>query len=119
MKYFSCENFTTLDPEIIDDFYACLKEAIEEIELCCHRLDTQHNQGDIDDLFRSMHSIKGNCRMVFLDPFVDLSHKLEEIVSDIRDEKYQYQPILEKRLYQAGVRLGNLLNEIFGSEQNN
>jgi hypothetical protein len=35
------------------------------------------------------------------------------------DYVYQYQPILEKRLYQAGVRLGNLLNEIFGSEQNN
>ena len=29
------------------------------------------------------------------------------------DYIYQYQPVLEKRLYQAGVRLGNLLNEIF------
>ena len=35
------------------------------------------------------------------------------------DYVYQYQPILEKRLYQAGVRLGNLLNEIFGDEQTN
>ena len=26
------------------------------------------------------------------------------------DYVYQYQPVLEKRLYQAGVRLGNLLN---------
>jgi len=30
------------------------------------------------------------------------------------DYVYKYQPILEKRLYQAGKRLGNLLNEIFG-----
>ena len=29
------------------------------------------------------------------------------------DYIYKYQPVLEKRLYQAGVRLGNLLNEIF------
>ena len=35
------------------------------------------------------------------------------------DYVYQYQPVLEKRLYQAGVRLGNLLNEIFGDEQTN
>jgi len=30
------------------------------------------------------------------------------------DYVYKYQPVLEKRLYQAGKRLGNLLNEIFG-----
>ena len=30
------------------------------------------------------------------------------------DYVYKYQPVLEKRLYYAGVRLGNLLNEIFG-----
>ena len=35
------------------------------------------------------------------------------------DYVYQYQPILEKRLYEAGKRLGNLLNEIFGDEQTN
>ena len=29
------------------------------------------------------------------------------------DYVYKYQPVLEKRLYQAGVRLGNLLNELF------
>jgi len=29
------------------------------------------------------------------------------------DYVYKYQPVLEKRLYQAGKRLGNLLNEIF------
>ena len=29
------------------------------------------------------------------------------------DYVYKYQPVLEKRLYYAGVRLGNLLNEIF------
>jgi hypothetical protein len=30
------------------------------------------------------------------------------------DYVYKYQPVLEKRLYQAGVRLGNLINDIFG-----
>ena len=30
------------------------------------------------------------------------------------DYVYKYHPLIEQRLYQAGVRLGNLLNEIFG-----
>jgi hypothetical protein len=30
------------------------------------------------------------------------------------DYIYKYQPVLEKRLYQAGKRLGNLINKIFG-----
>jgi len=30
------------------------------------------------------------------------------------DYVYKYHPLVEQRLYQAGVRLGNLLNEIFG-----
>ena len=30
------------------------------------------------------------------------------------DYVYKYHPLVEKRLYEAGIRLGNLLNEIFG-----
>ena len=32
------------------------------------------------------------------------------------DYIYKYQPVLEQRLYQAGKRLGNLLNEIFSTK---
>jgi len=35
------------------------------------------------------------------------------------DYVYKYNPILEKRLYFAGVRLGNLINQIFEDEQAN
>jgi len=31
------------------------------------------------------------------------------------DYVYKYQPVLEKRLYYAGVRLGNLIQDIFGN----
>ncbi|MCX4029594.1 HD domain-containing protein [Endozoicomonas sp. SM1973] len=93
MSSFTCDSFTSLDQEVIDDFYTCFRETIEEIEACCGRLDTDNDSSDVHDLFRSMHSLKGNCRMVFLDPLVDATHKLEEIVSDIRDELYPYEPL--------------------------
>jgi len=34
------------------------------------------------------------------------------------DYVYKYQPVLEKRLYYAGVRLGNLIQDIFGNYNN-
>ncbi|WP_163833746.1 HD domain-containing phosphohydrolase [Spartinivicinus ruber] len=93
MSSFTCDSFTSLDQEVIDDFYTCFHETLEEIEACCGRLDSDNDPSDIHDLFRSMHSLKGNCRMVFLDPLVDACHKLEEIVSDIRDDLYPYEPL--------------------------
>lgn len=33
------------------------------------------------------------------------------------DYIYKYQPVLEQRLYQAGKRLGNLLNDIFSTKE--
>ncbi len=34
------------------------------------------------------------------------------------DYVYKYQPVLEKRLYYAGIRLGNLIQDIFGNYNN-
>jgi len=109
MASFQCENFTTLDKEVIGDFFSCFHEAVEEIEDCCHRLEVDQDPDDIHDLFRSMHSLKGNCRMVFLDPLVEVCHKLEEIVSDIRDEKYSYNPIFGEFMLAEVSRIESLI----------
>jgi two-component system response regulator RpfG len=90
MKIITCPEFTNLDREIIFDFVSCLKENIEEIELCIHKLDSDEDPGLMNELFRSMHSLKGNCRMVMLLPFVYTTHELEEIVSEMRDGVRHY-----------------------------
>lgn len=43
----------------------------------------------------------------------DIYENTPEGISLSYDYIYKYQPILEKRLYQGGVRLGNLINKIF------
>jgi len=90
---FRCDTFTNLDSEVISDFNDCFREAAEEIEECCNKLDREYDAEVVHTLFRSMHSLKGNCRMVFLDPMVNVCHMLEEIVSDIRADKYSYDPV--------------------------
>jgi two-component system response regulator RpfG len=92
MEHFKCEVFTKLGDEVLDDFFDCLVEFIEEIEMSCIKLEMSHDKEELNHLFRSMHSVKGNCRMVFLEPLVDICHQMEEVVSDIRDEKIEYKP---------------------------
>jgi two-component system response regulator RpfG len=105
MEYFKCEAFTTLDEEVLDDFFDCLVEFAEEIEMSCLRLEESPDKEDLNNLFRAMHSVKGNCRMVFLEPLVDICHQMEKVVSDIRDEIIEYQP-------EIGEWINVLLNQI-------
>jgi two-component system, response regulator RpfG len=87
----TCKSFTALDEEILDDFMACLREAIEDVELTILALDKDKGNSElIHKLFRAMHSLKGNCRMVFLDPLVSSTHELEEIVQEIRNGLFSY-----------------------------
>jgi chemotaxis protein histidine kinase CheA len=80
----TCPQFSELDRDIIDDFSECLRENIDAIEDCINLLDTENEVDLIHRLFRDMHSFKGNCRMVQLDPVAEPIHALEEIVSDMR-----------------------------------
>lgn len=90
MNLITCPEFSNLDREIIGDFNNCLQENIEEIEYCVNKLDESEDPDLVHELFRAMHSFKGNCRMVLLNPFVALTHELEEIVSEMRDGKRHY-----------------------------
>ncbi|NNM51984.1 MAG: HD domain-containing protein [Pseudomonadales bacterium] len=84
------EEFLQLDTELIDEFMACYRDAREEIHQCIQTLSLHNDSASINTLFRAMHSLKGNCRMVYLDPYVDSLHELEEIVSDLRDMHIEY-----------------------------
>ena len=93
MSTLTCPEFTHLDADIIADFNACLQENIEEVEYCINKLDECEDHELVHELFRAMHSLKGNCRMVLLNPFVVVTHELEEIVSEMRDGTRHYHEL--------------------------
>jgi len=90
MKEFNCPEFEALDEELKQDFYASTQEAIEIMDACVDRLAVDASADDLNELFRAIHSVKGNCNMVFIAPIVEALHELEEIVTDIRDAVYPY-----------------------------
>lgn len=92
MPITTCPKFSELDAKIIQDFSECLQENIEEIETCLGLLENSHEPELVNRLFRDVHSLKGNCRMVLLDPLVETIHALEEIVSDMRQGSRRFSP---------------------------
>ena len=93
MTVTTCPAFSDLDQEIIDDFSECLRENIDAIENCISLLDSENDPELIHRLFRDMHSFKGNCRMVELDPIAKPIHALEELVSEMRQGAREYESL--------------------------
>jgi len=93
MSVITCPQFSALDREIIEDFSECLNDNVSQIEICINLLDGDHDPELINRLFRDVHSLKGNCRMVFLDPLVETIHEMEEIVADMRQSYKTYHPL--------------------------
>ena len=114
MTTITCPKFTDLDRDIIDDFSECLQENIDAIEICVGQLDqAEHPSNELfHRLFRDVHSFKGNCRMVFLDPLVETIHALEEIISDMRQGTRAYHPVYGEFVLAIIVRMEVMISEL-------
>lgn len=120
MKTFRCPSFSELEQSLVDDFNTCFEESVEEIEECLRSLEhAPDDTGLINQLFRSMHSLKGNCRMVFLDALVELTHELEEIVEDIRKGHFQYFPACGEFLISAIGQVESLIGQLVSEQEGN
>jgi len=109
MSVTTCPQFTELDNEITQDFLECLQENVEQIETCINLLDDSQDPELIHRLFRDVHSLKGNCRMVFLDPLVETIHALEEIVSDMRQGVKTYTPFYGEFFMAIVLRVNEMI----------
>ncbi|MBJ7550613.1 HD domain-containing phosphohydrolase [Marinomonas ostreistagni] len=95
MNQFACKEFSALDAELKDDLLECYIEAQQEIEAIVNDIESAgFSHEKLDKLFRSLHSMKGNCSVCFLDPLVDALHRLEEIVDGMRGGYIAYHTLL-------------------------
>ncbi|MFV1873886.1 MAG: HD domain-containing phosphohydrolase [Oleiphilus sp.] len=117
MSITKCPDFTELDSEIIADFSECLHENIEQIEAVIALLDRGYSSELINRLFRDVHSLKGNCRMVFLDPLVETIHALEEIVSDMREEIVRYNQLYGEFIIAVVMRINQMIQDLVNHGQ--
>ncbi|MEO9273342.1 HD domain-containing phosphohydrolase [Marinomonas sp. 5E14-1] len=114
MSHFACKEFSGLEKELKDDLLECYVEAQEEIENILISIDKDGFSFEkLDQLFRSLHSMKGNCSVCFLDPLVDILHRLEEIVDGMRGGYIQYHLHLGELIKCVIEKTFILLKEIY------
>ncbi|WP_422985675.1 HD domain-containing phosphohydrolase [Undibacterium sp. Rencai35W] len=116
---FSCPEFLAMERTIIDDFVDCTRECCEEAETCVKALNHEGGADYIHRLFRSLHSLKGNCQMVGLAPFTGLLHRIEEIFARVRSRPESYFSELGEFLLIATDEVEDLLTELINTGQAN
>jgi len=75
----------------MDSMYATYFEEMDELlqraEECLIRLESGQSSGDINELFRIAHSIKGSSQMVGYEPIGALTHRMEDLLDSVRKER--------------------------------
>jgi two-component system response regulator RpfG len=114
---FSCPEFLEMERAIIQDFVTCTRECCEETDECVTALNKGGGRDYIHRLFRTLHSLKGNCQMVGLSAFTELLHHVEEIIGRVRSGQDTYFPELGDFLLIATDEIEALMNELINSGQ--
>ncbi|SBS26342.1 Cyclic di-GMP phosphodiesterase response regulator RpfG [Marinomonas aquimarina] len=113
MGQFACKDFSALDQELKDDLLECYIEAQQEIEAIVNDIESSgFSHEKLDNLFRSLHSMKGNCSVCFLDPLVDALHRLEEIVDGMRGGYIAYDSLLGELINLVLDKILHLLRQL-------
>ncbi len=93
MNQIICDAFSELEDEVQKEFYEDVSSAVDDVILCAKELQQGAEQDVIDRMFRAIHTVKGNCNMVFLTQFVDSIHRLEDFFTAIRSNEIGYHQI--------------------------
>lgn len=109
---FTCPEFLNMERAIIDEFLDCTTECHSEVEACVRALNQHGGPEYIHRMFRSLHSLKGNCQMVGLTPFKDLMHRVEEIFAYLRAHPDHYFKELGDFLLMATDQIVDLLYQL-------
>lgn len=113
----TCPEFLNLEQAIIDDFISCTNESCDETELCIKALNRHGGSEYIHRLFRGLHSLKGNCQMVGLVPFMEPLNKIEEIVAKLRAHHISYTLSVGDFLLLATDEIDSLIKELIATKQ--
>jgi len=102
-----------LDSEMLEVFLSDAEEQLTILE--GELLNMEANPDDeeaIKTIFRSMHTLKGSAGFVNLTEVESFTHKLENLLSDLRDKKLKNNPEIIEALFQSKDILNGMINAI-------
>jgi len=117
MLYFNvCSNADrsralSIDPDIAEDLMSGYDEKYNELQHSLNKLSQQADDTElINQIFRTIHTVKGNAAMFQLQPLVDFTHIIEEVIQSIRAGYFLPTPKICDLLLTGTDRLRDLHN---------
>ena len=109
-----CDAFVELDDEVTQEFYSDVKDCIRDVNESCAALETEEPSRLVNRMFRAIHTVKGNCNMVQLHSYVDAIHYIEEMVQDVRNGHYDFEPAYANLFATSMNAIAEMLVETLG-----
>ncbi|MBA8065050.1 response regulator [Citrobacter freundii] len=79
----------------------------------------EHTDAGIGEMFRAAHTLKGGARMLKLQSIADVTHHLEDVLSELREKKLTPDRALGNLIHEAVEYLSNQLTQLFVSAGDN
>ena len=116
-----------MDQQDIDELTGVFVEESQEIvenlnkdilELEKYVGNPEFNRDLVNNIFRYVHTLKGNSGLAGADKLRDLAHKMESLLDKLRKEKLVLSPAIVDLLFEGIDRIGSILQEVItGSDQ--
>ncbi len=98
---------------MLDDFIHEARDNLGEMELLLTRLDTEaDDSGILDEVFRTIHNIKGAAQLTRLDTTSSLTHRFESFVDLLRQQELGTNKISIALLKEGHGRITSLVSEL-------
>lgn len=103
--------------EFIKDFIEEARTHIETLELELVKPNPEEmNKEEINNIFRAVHSIKGTASFFNLTKIVELAHSMENIMGEIREDKFKLTSDIIDLLLASNDCLKSMVEDVVNSE---
>jgi len=101
-------NFVDIDDDLKSDLMGGFEDAFNQIEIGLTQLLNAPDPAIVNEMFRAIHSVKGNATMVHNDAIVDFTHQIENVLSRLRDQELTFSIELSEAIQVGMDRLRDL-----------
>lgn len=102
--------------EIIGEFVVESMEGIDRLDQNLIELETDpHNHGILDDIFRTLHSIKGACGFLDFASLEKVAHRGESLLSLLREDQLDVSPEITDALLATVDQIRSMLEFVGAS----
>ena len=101
-----------MDLELLACFCDEAQDMLVRWEGLCLEMSKSSSPAQFDELFRLAHNLKGSSRVVGLDSFGNLVHKVEDGITELKKGQVFLSPVIIKQLFKAQEILSGWISEL-------